>query len=114
MNALWYIELHLLCRKGIHRSYVHLAPHLEAVHNMDRSISKSYRQKHKLNKTRAPLPQELRKSKLRVYKPRICPMAICNEKVIKRLDNHLRQYHKLPKDKAREASKAAPYWRGDG
>ena len=36
-------------------------------------------------------------------------MAICNEWVVKRLDNHLRQYLRLPIERDKEASKVAPF-----
>ena len=41
-------------------------------------------------------------------------MAICNEWVVKRLDNHLRQYLRLPIERDKEASKLAPFGQGMG
>ena len=75
-------------------SVVDLGKHLQNVHKWSSENASSARQNFGLRKPMRRLPDGQRKSKKRYYKRRVCPDMSCG-KVVVRLENHLRQYHKI-------------------
>ena len=70
-------------------------------HNWSKSKAIAARNNFKLNVERSSLPDDTRRSKRRNYAIRLCPLNHCFKEV-KRLGNHLRQFHKLSNKKARK------------
>ena len=70
-------------------------------HSWPAKQAEAARNNFRLNQESTRLPETLRCSKPRNYARRLCPLNHCFKEV-KRLGNHLRQYHKLSNEKARK------------
>ena len=85
----------------VSRSVSNLKIHLMSrKHGWSKEKAESARINFGLNLTRKRLPNEKRKTKPQKFSKRICPLGHCHKEV-RRLDNHLRQFHKLPGQKIR-------------
>ena len=74
---------------------VNLKVHLMSKkHRWTKAKAESARMNFNLNLEKKKLAESCRKSKSRSYECRICPLDHCNREVL-RLDNHLRQHHKV-------------------
>ena len=89
------------------RYYVNLPRHLMTKQKMNEVDAKVYRSNMGLNKQRTLKPEADRKCKARAYTPLPCPMQICNQKRELRLDNHLRQFHRLETESVRSKMQEA-------
>ena len=77
-------------------------------HGWTKQKAESARLNFNLNMDKTKISESSRKSKLRCYNRHICPLDHCNREVL-RLDNHLRQYHKVPNHKvAKLVSRSVP------
>lgn len=70
--------------------------------------AKNARSHFNLNLQRKRLPPELRRSKIRVYRKRICSFVYC-QSVVVRMENHLKDFHKLSGPVYKNWLKAAAY-----
>ncbi|XP_057299124.1 uncharacterized protein LOC130629797 isoform X3 [Hydractinia symbiolongicarpus] len=81
------------------REVVNLKVHLMSrKHLWTKEKAESARINFKLNLERKPLESSIRKSKQRFHVRQICPLSHCMKEV-KRLGNHLRQFHKITPSK---------------
>ena len=71
-----------------------LKKHLIKVHKWSEEKASAARLKYGLNIERTRLSENERKSKIRTYKKKICPMISC-QKVVRRMENHLKDVHQL-------------------
>ena len=77
---------------GCKASIVNLKRHLVNVHKWEGEKARTARLNFGLRKDFKAKHIGRRKTKSRIYKRRICPYEMCG-RVVKRLDNHLRQFH---------------------
>ena len=70
--------------------------HLVLIHSMDPENAVALKSQLDLYKKRKRLPVDMRKTKIREYKRRICPLC---SKGVTRLENHLRATYKIKNDK---------------
>ena len=77
-----------------YRNITLLKKHLIKVHKWPAHKAVAARFEYNLNIERSRLDDNSRKSKVRSYKKRRCPMVFC-QKVVVRMDNHLSDHHQL-------------------
>ena len=76
------------------RERTNLKKHLIKVHNRPEEEASTARMRQGLNLKRKRLPDDERLSRPREYPARICPIMTCQKPEI-RLENHLKDFHKL-------------------
>ena len=75
-------------------------------HSWSAVKAQSARLNFNLYKERERLPTDKRKSKARIYRRSMCPLNHCMKEV-RRIGNHLRQYHNLSNEKAKKYTQRA-------
>ena len=93
-----YLSIFHFCFRYVFNLKRHL---MSKLHSWSSEKAEAARNNFGLSKEKAHLPEDVRHSKVRHYARRICPLNHCFKEV-KRLGNHLRQFHKLSNEKTRK------------